>query len=271
MIRIRIDRLGLGLALIGLIAGGSALAVLVFGRDPAAIDVANRLTPPSPTAPFGADQLGRDVWSRAGAGFFWSFAAAAIATALAAGLGAAVGLAAAEARGALRMVLVQAMSMVLAFPGLVAALVAAAVLGSGLITVALILGLLTWPAFARVAYAEAQATLASDYVAAARMAGLSTPRILWRHVLPSVRGSLFAITAFHFAEMMIAEGALSFLGVGAPLDAATWGNMLSEARPYLHQAPWMLAAPAGALVATVIALNLIGDGIAQRLDAGPRT
>ena len=102
-----------------------------------------------------------------------------------------------------------------------------------------------------------------DYVLAARMFAVSGPRILVRHILPGLRPTLLVMLAFHFADMLIAESALSFLGLGAPLSAPTWGNMLADSRQYLINAPWMMLAPGAAIVLVVVTLNLLGDGIAK--------
>jgi peptide/nickel transport system permease protein len=185
-------------------------------------------------------------------------------------LGVTLGLIAAESGGWVRRVILQTVNLTLSFPGLVAAIAAVAVFGQGSIAVILVLGLLTWTIFARVAYAEALSALERDYVMAARISGVSSARILWRHILPAIRPSLIAMTVFHFADMLVAASALSFLGVGAPIGAPAWGAMLAESRPFLYQAPWMLIVPAAALAATVLGLNLIGDGLAKLLGVAGR-
>ena len=103
-----------------------------------------------------------------------------------------------------------------------------------------------------------------DYVLASRLVGSPPWRILLTHVLPALRPTLMVLIAFHFADMMIFESALSFLGLGAPLGVPTWGNMLQEARDFLLIAPWLLAMPAAGIITVVIAANLLGDGIAAR-------
>ncbi|MNI56932.1 Glutathione transport system permease protein GsiD [compost metagenome] len=142
---------------------------------------------------------------------------------------------------------------------------AVAILGQSATAVVLVLGLLAWPLFARVVYAEALAGRERPYVVAARIGGVSRPVQLVRHVLPVLLPSLIAMTCFHFADMLVAASALSFLGVGAPLGSPAWGAMLAESRPYLFQAPWMLVGPAIALATTVLLLNLCGDALAKRL------
>jgi peptide/nickel transport system permease protein len=132
--------------------------------------------------------------------------------------------------------------------------------------VVLVLGLVTWPVFCRVVQAEAASLFAREYVLAAEMLQMSRLRLYFRHVVPGLLPSLSVLLAFHFADMLIAESALSFLGIGAPLGAATWGNMLQESRAYLLSAPWLLLVPASAIVMLVITANLLGDGLRRHLE-----
>ncbi len=213
----------------------------------------------------GSDHLGRDLLARMAVGFKWSFAAAILSTALSLAIGAPLGLLAADQSGWPRRVILQIINLTMSFPSLVAAICLIAIIGQGFMSLVLVLGLLTWPVFARIVYAESLAILEKDYVIAARFMGVKQWRILFRHVLPALRPSLLATTAFHFADMLIAESALSFLGIGAPIDSSTWGNMLADSRSFLFQAPWMMLVPAGAIVLVVVSANLIGDGISTLL------
>jgi peptide/nickel transport system permease protein len=251
--------LALGFALIGL----GLLAPLWPGTDPMATDLGRRLAAPGQQGFWlGSDQLGRDLLARILAGLRWSIAVAAASTAIAAVLGIGLGLLAADRPGWLRGLINQLVDMVLSFPGLVIAIVVIAVIGHGFWPLVLTLGILSWPVFARVVYAEARGLLSQDYVLAARLAGSDRHRVLLGHVLPGLAPSLLVMLAFHFADMMIAESALSFLGVGAPLGTPSLGNMLSESRQYLFVAPYMMLLPAAAIVLAVVAANLIGDGLA---------
>ena len=145
---------------------------------------------------------------------------------------------------------------------LVVAIVVVVIIGHGFWPLVLTLGFLAWPIFQRVVYAEASSIFQRDYVKAARIAGVGRITIMFQHVLPGVRASLMVIFAFHFAGLLIAESALSFLGIGAPLGVPTWGNILAESRQYMLKAPWMMLVPGGAIVVTVVTMNLVGDGIA---------
>jgi peptide/nickel transport system permease protein len=248
-----------GLALLGMTIFQGALSTY----DPMQSDLLNRFAAPGTEAHWlGSDNLGRDLWSRALAGLEWSLSAALIATVLAATIGTTLGLVAAESQGRTRAVIRQLVDLVLAFPGLVAAICVIAVVGQGFWPLVLTLGLLSWPVFARVTYAESLGLMERDYVLAARLMGVGRWRILIGHVLPGLRATLMVMLAFHFADMLIAESALSFLGLAAPLGEPTWGNMLAESRAHLFRAPWMLFVPAAAIVLAVVTANVIGDGMA---------
>ena len=211
----------------------------------------------------GSDQLGRSLLLRGAAGLPWSVGIAAVATAISLGLGTLFGLLAAMHPGWPRSVIRNLVDTVIAFPSLVIAVVVIALIGRGFWPVALTLGLATWPIAARVVFAEAQSVLRRDYVTAAGFLGVSRLMILWLHVLPALRPTLLVMAAFVFADMLIIESALSFLGLGAPIGVPTWGNMLAESRQFLANAPWMMLVPGGCIAFAAVSLNLLGDGVAQ--------
>ncbi len=211
----------------------------------------------------GSDHLGRDLWSRAVAGLQWSMACALTANIINLIIGTTLGLIAAEKEGWARTVIRSITDTLQSFPTLVVAIVVVVIIGHGFIPLVMTLGLLAWVVFMRIVYAEATSIYQRDYVKAARIAGVNRFAIMFGHVLPGVRASLFVVFAFHFAGLLIAESALSFLGIGAPLGVPTLGNMLAESRQYLLKAPGMLMVPAGAIVLAVITMNLVGDGISS--------
>lgn len=256
-------------------SGGTLLGVIVLlaiiGPSLAAqqaqfIDLQHRfVTPFSPHFLLGTDQLGRDLLARTLQGLRWSFATASCATLLAFLIGTPLGLLAAHSQSLTGKIIRQVTALAQSFPVFVLAVCLVAVVGNGFVAVAAILGLVTWPVFCRVVQAEASSLLAREYALAARMLQMSSLRLYGRHILPGLMASLSALIPFHFADMLIAESALSFLGIGAPLGAATWGNMLQESRSYLLTAPWLMLVPAAAVVTLVIAVNLVGDGLRRRL------
>lgn len=258
--------LRIGLALIAVLALLALFGPMLAAGDPDAVDLHARLLAPTAGGPvFGTDELGRSIALRLLVGLRWSLAVAGTATLVAATTGTALGIAAAGGHPLLRRGLRQAASFAQAFPVFVLAAVMIAILGNGFWTVSLTLGLITWPVFFRVVEAEAASLFTREYVLAARMMQLPAPALYARHILPGLVPSLSVLIAFHFADMLIAESALAFLGIGAPLGAATWGAMLSESRAYLLTGPWLLLAPAAAIVLVVIALNLVGDGLRRAL------
>lgn len=258
-----------------LFAGGALLAFVVLlalvgpalsGHDPRFMDLERRFLPPlSPGHLLGTDQLGRDMLARLLHGLRWSLAAACGATLIAFTVGTALGLLAARSRSFLGTAIRQVTAFAQSFPVFVLAVSMVAVIGSGFLAVVLILGLVTWPVFCRVVQAEAGSLFSREYVLAAEMLQMRAIRLYLWHVLPGLLPSLIVLLAFHFADMLIAESALSFLGIGAPLGAATWGAMLQESRAYLVNAPWLLLVPAGAVVTLVITSNLLGDGMRRLL------
>lgn len=218
----------------------------------------------------GTDHMGRDVWSRLVAGLQWSMACAFVANIINLVIGTALGLAAAERRGTLRNVARQITDALQSFPSLIAAIVVVVLVGQGFIPLVLTLGLLSWPIFMRVANAEALSLYTRDYVKAAQIAGVGRVRIMLGHIVPGLRASLVSVFALHFAALLIAESALSFLGIGAPLGVPTWGNMLAESRQYVLVEPRLLLVPASAIILTVIAANLCGDGLGVHARRGRR-
>jgi peptide/nickel transport system permease protein len=253
---------------VGILMGGLLAALLLLrpwlsDHDPMGTDLLNRYQPPgTPGHWLGTDQLGRDLWARALAGLEWSMTTAIMATAISLVIGTLLGLLAAQREGLIRTLVRQSIDTILSFPGLIVAICVVALWGQGYWPIVLTLGLLSWPVFARVCFAEALSLLEREYVQSAALAGMSRFQILIQHVLPGLRPVLMVMLAFHFASMLISESALSFLGLGAPLGEPTWGNMLAASRAELFEAPWMMLVPAAGIVIAVVTANLIGDGIA---------
>lgn len=257
--------LGIGLVMVAVLLVLALTVGLNPPREALTGNLRLRFRPPGTEGYLmGTDQLGRSVEGRVGAGMVWSLGIALVAATLALALGTVLGLIAAWVPGWPRRVIRTLIDTVIAFPSLVIAVTVIAIMGRGFWTLAITLGLATCPIAARVVYAEAMSLARRDYVVAAQLAGVGSTTILATHVLPALRPTLLTMFAFTFADMLVAESALSFLGLGVPLTAPSWGNMLSESREFLVEAPWLMLAPAGAIVFAVVALNLIGDGIAAR-------
>ncbi|GIL38472.1 ABC transporter permease [Roseiterribacter gracilis] len=255
--------LRIGGALVAVLLGLLVLRGVLPIPDPLAANLVDRFQPfGTPGHVFGTDQNGRDLAARAVAGLRWSIGCAALATLFAATIGTVLGLLAAMVGGWTQRIVDHGVAAMMAFPAIVAAVVILAVAGSGFMPLVLTITLLGWAVFARVVQAEATALMARPYVLAAQLAGASRLAIALGHVLPGIAPTLLVMVAFFFGDALITESALTFLGLGAPFDAPTWGNMLQEGRLRMLQAPWLMLVPAGCIIVTVLAANLLGDGIA---------
>ncbi|HEU0029080.1 MAG TPA: ABC transporter permease [Kofleriaceae bacterium] len=257
------------------------LAIVQPGADPYAIDVDHGLTalgaplPPSAHAPLGTDALGRDVWARVVAGAGSSLSIAALATALALVVGVAVGLVAGYAGGWVDNLLMRTVDLVLAFPFLLLAILLAALLrntsaGASIAPVIAALAIASWTTMARVVRSRTLALTRSEMVIAARALGATPARIVMRYLLPNVAGLVVVIAALAFAQNLLAESVLSYLGLGAPPPAASWGRMLYEGRVYYRSAPHLVVVPGLAIVVAVAAFHLIGEGLRAWIDPGER-
>jgi peptide/nickel transport system permease protein len=256
----------IGAALTALALAAGLLSLAWTPYDIAAIDIAGALRAPSGAHWLGTDQLGRDVASLLMAGAANSIAVALIAVALGAGLGIPLGLAAAAAGGGVDEIIMRANDMVFAFPALLLAILLTAVLGPSGVNAMIAIGVFNVPVFARVARANALTLWSRDFVLAARAAGKSAARISLEHIAPNLADQLIVQATIQFALGLIAEAALSYVGLGVRPPAASWGRMLAESQTYIYLAPWLALAPGLAIFATVLGLNLLGDGLRDRFD-----
>ena len=266
-----------GVALAGLVvvvasAVAAVLAPALAPDDPVRNDLLERLTPPmwvpggSARHPLGTDTLGRDVVSRLLYGARVSLIVGFSAVVLAGTLGVVLGLVAGYYGGRLDDLLMRVGDVQLAFPALVLAIAVLAVLGSGLGNVVLVLGVTGWVTYARIARAEALSLRHREFVESARALGARDAGILWRHVLPNVLPPLIVVATFSVARTIIAEASLSFLGLGLPPPAPSWGAMLDEGRNYLTTGWWLALFPGVAILAVVLGINLVGDWLRDALD-----
>jgi len=255
-------RLGVALAVI-LVVLDVGLP-LVMHLNPGAVNLFDRFRSlNTPGHPLGTDDLGRDVLARVVYGFRWSVGVAATATTVLILIGGLAGVIAAAVGGIVQQVVVRAIDLSISLPYLVIAVVILAVLGHGFVPLCLTLGVVSWPIFARVIYTESRSLLQRDYVLAARLAGVRPYKSVLTHVIPGLKTVTMVMTAFLFADMIVAESALSFLGLGATLGSPSLGTMLSDGRTYMVTAPTLTVIPGAAIVLAVITANLIGDGIAH--------
>jgi peptide/nickel transport system permease protein len=267
-----------GAVLVAALVAVAALAPVLSAKNPLASDVEHGLSelgaplPPSSEAVLGTDQLGRDVWARVVAGAGTSLSIAALATLIALVLGLSIGLAAGYAGGAIDNALMRLVDLVLAFPFLLLAILLAALfreadLASSNAPVFLTLGAVGWMTMARVIRGKTQVLAGSEMIMAARAIGASPSRIVVRHILPNVAGAVIVVTALGFAQNLLAESVLSYLGLGPPPPAPTWGRMLYEGRAYYRIAPHLVLVPGVAILLAVIGFNLLGEGLRDAADA----
>jgi peptide/nickel transport system permease protein len=212
------------------------------------------------------DHVGRDVLSRVIHGARISLAVMGIALSAGMVIGTSMGLIAGYAGGVVDEVITRVVDIWLGFPFLLLALVVAIVIGASFNTVMALMVLLAWSAFVRNVRADVLVLKESDYVALARVAGASTTRILFRHILPGTIGTVTVIASLSVGGLILAEATLSFLGAGIPSPTPSWGNMVSEGRDYLQTAWWTATFPGIALFLTVMSLNFLGDWLRDRLD-----
>ena len=265
-----------GVVLVAILLGIALIGPHLVHHDPLASDIDHGLSasgaPLGPSGEWllGTDQLGRDVWARVVAGSSTSLAIAALATVLALAIGLVVGLTAGYAGGRIDHVLMRVVDLVLAFPYLLLAILLAALLHESASTsapVVVTLGIVGWTTIARVIRTKALAVARSEHVAAARALGASPARIVLRHVLPNVAGLATVMTVLGFAQNLLGEAVLSYVGLGPPPPAPSWGRMMYEGREYYRAAPWLALAPGVAILVAVIAFHLLGEGLRDALDA----
>lgn len=245
----------------------SAVFGNLFGLpDPYAQRLIESLEGPSRAHPLGTDQLGRDMLSRIVAGSRYSLIIGLGAIFFGTVIGAPLGMLAGYRRGWLDHVVTRIIEVFLAFPGIILALVVVAILGPGLWSLVLAVGLRSFPVFARVARAETLALRERDYVQGATALGSRSTRILGRHIFPNLFSALMVVATLQMATAILIGATLTFLGVGISPELPEWGAMMNAARPYMLRAPLLIVVPGLALMLVMFALNFVGDFVRDRSD-----
>jgi peptide/nickel transport system permease protein len=262
----------LGLVVIVVATAMAVLAPAFAPADPIKNSLVERLTPPMWAAggtarhPLGTDTLGRDVASRLLYGARVSLIVGLSAVVIAGVLGVALGLVSGYYRGFTDDALMRLGDVQLAFPVLVLAVAALAVLGASLANVILVLAVTGWVTYARIVRGETLSLRQREFVEAARALGASDHYLLWRHILPNVLAPVTVVATFSVARTIIAEASLSFLGLGIPPPAPSWGAMLDEGRNYITTGWWLALFPGLAILLLVLGINLVGDWLRDALD-----
>ncbi|MDT7833583.1 ABC transporter permease [Aquabacterium sp. OR-4] len=256
----------IGALLSGLLVAAALLSLLWSPYPPAEIDIPNKLAPPSAAHWLGTDSLGRDLFSQLLVGAQNSIVVGVVAVGIGVLLGVALGALASARRGWVEELVMRFADFTFAFPALLTAIMLGAIYGPGLLTGIVAIGIFNVPVFARITRGAANAVWAREYVLAARAAGFGPARITLDHVLPNIASVLIVQATISFATAILAEAALSYLGLGTQPPQPSWGRMLNEAQTQLFAAPMLAVWPGLAIALSVLGLNLMGDGLRDLLD-----
>lgn len=255
-----------GGGLIGGLLGIAGVAAVWTPYDPLQIAFRAKLAAPDATHWLGTDEFGRDVLSRLMAGAVTSVSVSLTTVVLALALGASIGLLAGYGRGWIDRGAMAVNDALLAFPGILLALGLLAVFGAKSYGIILALGIAYAPSVARIVRGTVLSIREQDFIAASRVMGNSDLYTVLRHVLPNCLGPLIVMATSLFGWVLLAESALSFLGLGVPPPQPTWGNMLAGSRPYVGQALWLGLFPGACISLTLLGINLLGDALRDRFD-----
>ena len=256
----------IGAALTLLLLAAAALSYVWTPYSPYDMNMDIKLQGPSAAHWLGTDAYGRDVASQLLVGARSSILVGIIAVGIGLVVGSALGLLAAARRGWVEEAIMRLADFSLAFPAILSAIMLTAVFGPGIVNAIVAIGIYNIPMFARIARGSANTVWAREYVTAARACGKGTWAITWQHVLPNISATLIVQSTIRFAIAILAEAALSYLGLGTQPPQPSWGRMLSEAQTLMFQAPMLAVFPGVAIALSVLGLNLLGDGLRDLLD-----
>jgi peptide/nickel transport system permease protein len=254
-----------GAAILLCITLAGALAPRLAPHDTARQDLANDLVVYSPEHPLGTDKLGRDILSRVIFGARISLAVGLATVTLSVTIGFLVGSLSGYFGGWIDQLLMRVVDILMAFPGILLAIAFTAMLGPGLDHVVLALCLIGWTGYARLVRGEILSLREREFIQAARALGCKPRRTIFRHLLPNLLPPLVIQATFGLAAAIVAEGSLSFLGLGVEPPTPSWGAMLNEGRQFLLVAPHLTTYPGLAIMLTVLALNMVGDGLQNKI------
>ena len=254
-------------AILSLALLAAALLSLVWTPwSPYDMDLANKLQPPSTAHWLGTDVYGRDIVSLLLVGARSSILVGVVAVGIGVTIGTLLGLLAAARRGWVEETIMRLSDFTLAFPAILSAIMLTAVYGAGMVNAMVAIGIYNIPTFTRLARGSAKSVWGREYILAARACGKGPWAITWQHVLPNISAVLIVQVTIRFAIAILAEAALSYLGLGTQPPQPSWGRMLAEAQTMLYQAPLLAVFPGVAIALAVLGLNLLGDGLRDLLD-----
>lgn len=262
----------IGLSVIALLIITAVFAPLIAPYPPTTGDLRERLSPPSwqeggsSAHLLGTDKLGRDTLSRLMYGARTSLAVSVIAILVSGSFGSAVGIIAGYLGGWIDSIIMRLVDVAFSFPAILLAMVFAVVFGASFLNIIIVISLILWAEYARMARAETLKVKGMDYIALAQVAGVSGVKIMFRHILPNVATALIVLATLQVGIVIILESALSFLGVGIPPPTPDWGTMIAEGRSYVATAWWLAMLPGIAIVLTVMSFNLLGDALTELLN-----
>ena len=255
-----------GIVIVSIAVLAALLGPVLTPYDPAAQDLARRLEAPSLSHPFGLDELGRDILARILSGARISLLVGLAVVSVSSALGMLVGSVAGYFGGRVDDVISRVIDVLMAFPGILLAIALVAVLGPSLTNVVLALSVIGWVGYARLVRAQALRAREFDFVQAARALGAGSRRIVIRHILPTALPAVVVQATLGMAGAIIAEAALSFLGLGVQPPTPSWGTMLDAGRSHLFDAPHLTIFPGLAIAVLVLGFNFLGDGLRDRVD-----
>ena len=254
-------------AILSLALLAAALLSLVWTPwSPYDMDLARKLQPPSAAHWLGTDVYGRDIVSLLLVGARSSILVGVVAVGIGVTIGTLLGLLAAARRGWVEETIMRLSDFTLAFPAILSAIMLTAVYGAGMVNAMVAIGIYNIPTFTRLARGAAKSVWGREYILAARACGKGPWAITWQHVLPNISAVLIVQVTIRFAIAILAEAALSYLGLGTQPPQPSWGRMLAEAQTMLYQAPLLAVFPGVAIALAVLGLNLLGDGLRDLLD-----
>lgn len=255
-----------GLVIVSTVVFAAVFAPYIAPYSPTEQDLFNRLAAPSLEHPMGTDQYGRDLFSRILYGARISLRIAVIVVSITLTIGTTVGVISGYVGGWVDEALMRIVDILLAFPGILLALVIAGILGPSLTNIMIALAVVGWTQYARVIRGSVLSVKEQEFIKSAQLMGVSKPRLLVRHVLPNVISPVVVLATMDMAYVILGTAGLSFLGLGAQPPTPEWGTMLAAGREYITTAWWLVNVPGVAIMFTVLGFNLLGDGLRDVLD-----